>query len=99
VIFGSGIGTAYIFAAHNGFVSAMIEFDARMTRTGRQIVQRTVSYIDGPSMTTVRAGQAELNYRNFLQYKAVRPGAAHKFVSRRGAQYRRPNSPPRGRLG
>jgi hypothetical protein len=72
--FGEGTGHAYFFASHNGYASALVEFDARQTSKGRQILQRSTSYIDGSAQKVVHNVESEFRYRNYLQYKGVRPG-------------------------
>jgi hypothetical protein len=74
VVFGSGTGRAYLFASHNGYASALIEYEASTAGDGRRIVRKASSYIDGSSKETLRSNDDELKFRNYLQYKAVQPG-------------------------
>jgi hypothetical protein len=74
VIFGAGTGRAYLFASHNGYASALIEYEATGSGDRRSIVRKATSYIDGSSKVVVRSVEDELRYRNYLQYKAVQPG-------------------------
>jgi hypothetical protein len=74
VLFGEGTGHAWVSAGHNGYVSALIEYEAADGRAGRRIVRRAASYIDGSSTTALRSSQDELRFRNVLQYDAVQAG-------------------------
>jgi hypothetical protein len=74
VVFGTGVGRAYLFAAHNGYASALVKYEASHSRGGRKVVRSTVSYIDGPTNRTLHAPEDEFKYRNYLQYQAVRAG-------------------------
>ena len=112
--FGGSTGRAYVTVAHNGFVSALLEFDARKTATGRQVVRRSVSYIDGSSLQTVHGDTSEFRFRNYLQYKGVQGGVneltialevhgsltieSAKVFSDTGIEYSR-KAPARIRLG
>jgi hypothetical protein len=73
VLFGAGTGRAYLFASHNGYASALIEYEANTAGDG-SIVRKASSYIDGSSKETLRSNDDELRFRNYLQYKAVQPG-------------------------
>jgi hypothetical protein len=74
VAFGAGTGRAYLSASHNGYASALIEYEASTVGDGRRIVRKASSYIDGSSKGTLRSNDDELRFRNYLQYKAVQPG-------------------------
>lgn len=74
VLFGEGTGHAYLFTGHNGYVSALIEYEASKQSDGRKILRRAASYIDGSSTKPVHSGQDILRFRNYLQYRAVRGG-------------------------
>ncbi len=78
VTFGAGAGHAYLFAAQNGYTSALIEYDA--FQSGRTIVRKTISYIDGSSRITLRSHD-EVRFRNYLQYRGVRTGLNHLTFS------------------
>src|SRR5262249_55960689 len=74
VVFGAGTGRAYLFASHNSYASALIEYEASTAGDGRRIVRKASSYLDGSSEETLRSNDDELRFRNYLQYKAVQPG-------------------------
>jgi hypothetical protein len=74
VVFGAGTGRAYLFDSHNGYASALIEYEASISGERRTIVRKASSYIDGSSKETLRSDDDELRFRNYLQYKAVQPG-------------------------
>ena len=74
VTFGAGTGRAYLFVSHNGYASALIEYDVAGSATSRQIRRSTASYIDGSTSTTLRGDTDDLQFRNYLQYAGVRPG-------------------------
>jgi hypothetical protein len=81
VTFGQGTGNAYVFASHNGYVSALIEYDMQKSGSSRRIIRRTVSYIDGSQRGLVRGVESEFRFRNYLQYKSVQPGLNHLMFS------------------
>ena len=74
VVFGAGSGRAYLFASHNGYASALIEYEASVSGARQSIVRKATSYIDGSSKMVVRLDEDELRFRNYLQYKAVQSG-------------------------
>ena len=74
VVFGDGLGRAYVFASTNGYVAALIKYEATASRGGRKIVRTTASYIDGDSRKTLYSNADDLRFRNFLQYRGVKPG-------------------------
>jgi hypothetical protein len=52
VVFGAGTGRAYLFVSHNGYASALIEYEASISGERRTIVRKASSYIDGSSKET-----------------------------------------------
>jgi hypothetical protein len=72
--FGAGLGRAYVFASHNGYTSALIQYDATKRPSGRRIVRHAVGYIDGSQRELVRGNRSDFWFRNYLQYKGVKPG-------------------------
>jgi hypothetical protein len=91
VVFGPGTGRAYLFAGHNGYASALIEYEGTTLGEQRRIVRTGTSYIDGSSKVTLRSDDDELRYRNYLQDGAVQPGLNHvRFsVEERGLELKR----------
>jgi hypothetical protein len=87
VVFGAGTGRAYLFAGHNGYASALIEYETR--NSGDR--GKATSYIDGSSKVTLPSNDDELRYRNYLQYRAVQPGLNHVTfsVEERGLELKR----------
>jgi hypothetical protein len=81
VVFGAGTGHAYLFAAHNGYASALIEYETSTSGDRRRIVRKATSYIDGSSKVPLPSNDDELRYRNYLQYSAVQPGLNHVTFS------------------
>jgi hypothetical protein len=74
VVFGAGTGHAYLFVSHNGYASALIEYDVTGDATNRRVRRRTTSYIDGSMSTTLPEERDDLQFRNYLQYAGVQAG-------------------------
>ena len=83
-------GVAYLTAATNGRVAAMIEIDADPSR--RQLDYSYLDLINGSTRGTESSDHVTVSLRNYLQVEGVRPGTntlRFDLTVRRGAQIER----------